>query len=586
MTASGEAISSRRRSLLFWTLGVVSVLLLAIAWLAFRAWQIETNLKSARTVLTNAESSLHEARPVDQALLHSAQAHTRTALDAARDPVWSAVSHVPWLGRPLRTTTGIAKVGDRITHQSLPALLAVDDQLQKLKTADALHALPLPAMRTVGLGLTTVDGQLRDDVTEVRQLSASYVGPLNDARSKLLVQLSRVSAQVHSVAVATTVGVPMLGGDGPRRYFVMFENPAETRPDMGLFGGYAEVLAANGRIHVVTSGTNTELPQMRVPAGAPSIAAGYSDLGADKDWRSSNLSPDFSEDAGLMGAAYATVTGRAIDGVIALDPVAMGRIEQVAGRSVTVPNAGTYTGGNLAMFLENGEYGLPLTRAQRKVLLLAVGRQSMDALLASHVSALNLARALGALAGGGHLRLYSTHASEQAQLAGLPIARTLPTTNRPFVGVYLTNASATKLDYYLDESIAYDGTTCKPATATVRVTLTNSVPEHGVPALVTSGNVAAPDAAQRDMNRVLVSVVVSPGASVLDATLAGQQVAWTLKTVERGGHPTYLTYLDLPPRTPQTVTLSLAQPGVHGVAVIGTQPLPRQPTATVSGRTC
>ncbi|HET6909223.1 MAG TPA: DUF4012 domain-containing protein [Mycobacteriales bacterium] len=586
MTASGDASSSRRRSFVFWALGFVGLLLLAIAWLAFRALQIDSNLQSARTALTNAESSLHDARPVDQGLVHSAQSHTRTALDAARDPVWSAASHVPWLGRPLRTTTGIAKVGDRITHQSLPALLAIDDQLQKVKTADALHALPLPAMRTVGMALTTVDGQLRDDVDEVRHLSASYVGPLNDARSKLLGQLSRISAQVHSAAVATTVGVPMLGGDGPRRYFVMFENPAEARPDMGLFGGYAEVLASNGHLHVVTSGTNTDLPKMRVPAGAPSVAAGYTDLGAGKDWRSSNLSPDFGEDAGLMGAAYATVTGRAIDGVIALDPVAMGRIEQVAGRSVTVPNAGTYTGGSLAMFLENGEYGLPLTRAQRKVLLLAVGRQSMDALLASHVSALNLARALGALAGGGHLRLYSTHASEQSQLAGLPIAGTLPTTTQPFVGVYVTNASATKLDYYLDESIAYDGTSCKPATATVRVTLTNSVPERGVPALVTSGNVAASSAAQRNVNRVLMSVVISPGARVVDATLAGRQVSWTLKTVERGGHPAYLTYVDLPPRTPQTVTLSLAQPGVRGAAVIGTQPLPREPTASVSGAVC
>jgi len=584
----GDARIPRRRSGLFWVLVVLAVLVVIAAWLGFRAYQIESNLQSARSALTEAERSLHTAAPVPATLVHSAQSHTRTARDAARDPVWSLVAHIPFLGRPLRTTAGIAEIGDRITHQSLPTLLAVDDQLQKVKNADAVHALPLPTMRTVGRSLSDVDTQMRDDLYALQHLPGSYVSPVSHARDKLLNQLTGVSGQVHAAAVSTTIGVPMLGGNGPRRYFVMFENPAETRPDMGLIGGFAEVVATNGRLHVVKSGSNSDLPPMRLPSGAnaPVQTVGYSDFGAGSTWLSSNLSPDFSEDAALMGAAYATVTGRTIDGVIALDPVAMGRIEQIAGRSVTVPHAGTYSGDQLATFLENGEYALKMPEDQRKLLLADVGKQSMEALLASHVPALDLARALGSLAGTGHLRLYSLHPAEQAELAQFPIAGTLPTTSRPFLGAYVINASATKLDYYLDESVAYQATSCKPAAATVRVTLTNNVPAHGVPAFVTSGNVAFSRSLSKDHNQVLLSLVVSPGARITSATVAGKPVTWSLKTVERGNHPTYLTELDLPPRAPVTVNVAISQPGTHGPALIGTQPLPRQPKATVTGTAC
>jgi hypothetical protein len=469
--------------------------------------------------------------------------------------------------------------------------LTVNKQMQHLKNADALHTLPLPAMHTAGHALGIVDEQLADDLFALRHLSDdNVITAVDNARSKLLDQLGDVTAQVHTAAVATKVGVPMLGYFGPRRYFVVFTNPAEARADTGLIGGYAEMVARDGHLHITKVGSNTDLPQLRPPSPSesPIITAGYEKFGVGADWLASNFSPDFSANAGVMASSYAASTGRPIQGVIALDPVAMGAILEEAGRNVTIPGAGEVSGADLPAFLESKQYLLPLDEGQRKDVLADVGSQTLDSLLDSHVSTLDLARTLASLAGTGNLRLASTHGLEQGALQEFPIAGALPTTSRPFVGAYVNNAAGTKLDYYLDESVDYRATTCLSGSqrGEVTVTLTNDVPANGVPSFVLRGNVAAGRSLQQGHNRVLLSVVLSPGARITNATVGGRPVSWALESVERGEHPVSIVALDLPPRQATAVKMSVTMPGVHGAPLVATQPLPRAPKTSAAGPVC
>ena len=587
VSTDGDAAQPRRRRVWRWILLAILVIVVAGAWLAVRAVQIERNLKAARTALSSVETSLKSGDPVNQQVVDDAAKHTRTAANASSDPVWSVMTHIPLLGRPFKTTAGIAEIGDRITHDSLPHMLAVNDQMQDLKAADALHALPLPTMRQAASALGIVDTQLQDDLFALQHLpSNNYASPINDARTKLLVQLGDVTDQVHTAATATKLAVPMLGGTGTRRYFVAFENPAEARADMGLIGGYGELIARNGRLHIAKIGTNGDLPPIKTPTGseAPIITTGYQKFGVGTNWLASNFSPDFGASAAVMAGAYAASTGHHVDGVIALDPVAMGAILNQSGRSVTVPGAGTFNGDQLPEFIESSEYRLPLDETQRKLLLADVGRQTLHSLLASHPSTLDLARTLASLAGTGNLRLASTHPTEQGALEEFPIAGALPSTSRPFVGAYVNNASGTKLDYYLDESLDYRATSCTTTStsAAVTVTLTNNVPAHGVPDFVVRGNVAASRALTPGHNQVLLSLVTSPGSRITGATVNGRPVTWALQSVERGNHPVSIVSLDLPPRQATKVAFTVTMPRTHGQALLATQPLARQPKVTAS----
>src|SRR3954470_24829932 len=507
-----------------WVLLVVVVLILLAGWLAFRAWQIQHNLSAARSALATAETQLANGETLPQSLVESAASHTRTARDAARDPIWSAAARIPFLGRPLHTAGGIAEIGDRITPESLPILVNVRERMQQVQKADALHPLPLPVMRQAASGLGRVDTQLADDAFALRKLpESSAIHPIAHGRSLLLTQLDRVSARVHTAAVATKIGVPMLGGSGTRRYLVAFENPAEARPDMGLVGASAEMVARNGGLHVVKVDPDPPLPPIRPVPGdtAPVLTVGYRQFGPDRDWGNVNLSPDFSEDGALMGAMYAAGTRRRIDGVIAVDPATLGAVLTQTGQSVTlqgvsstINGAVTVSGADLPAFLESGEYALPLDQQQRKAILAEVGRQTLHDLLQSHTSTINLARTLAHLAGTGSLRVFSSRDSEEAQLADFPIAGTLPpTAGRPFVGAYVTNSVGNKLDYYLDESVSWQSTSCGGDTArgTVSVTLTNGVPKKPLPTYVTQGNVGATTGLKRGDHRILLSIATGPG---------------------------------------------------------------------------
>jgi hypothetical protein len=576
----------RRRRLWLWPTLIVLLLIAAAGWLAFRAVQIDHNLRAARAALSGIEAQLRDGKPLPTALMKDAQQHTRTARDAARDPIWTIAARIPWVGRPLHTAGGIAEIGDRIAHDSLPRLSAVSDSLQTIRESDATHHLPLDTMREVAVDLGVVDTQLSDDLYALQRLPGSAISPLATARSLLLTQLHRADDSVHTAAVATKLAVPMLGSNGPRRYFVAFENPAEARPDIGLLAGYAEVTADDGRLHREVVDASSGLPKPVFPGGVV-MPQGYEAFGAGHRWSNTNLSPDFSEDAEFWTAMYGASTRRLIDGAFALDPVAMGAILQEAGRNLTVPGIGTVKAADVATFLESTEYTLDLKETVRKQLLAAAGRQTVDALLASHTSTIGLARALAHLAGTGHLHIYSAHPDEQAQIDDFPIAGTFPSTDRPFAGAYVTNSAANKLDYYLDEQVTWQTTSCadNATQGTVTVTLTNTVPDHGVPTFVLRNHVRRSVRLPDGTHKVLLSLVLAPGSTIRDAKLAGEPVDWALVSKERGERPLYMVTVVLPPHSPRTLTVNVEQPHT-GAPVLGTQPLPRRPVIQVDGRTC
>ena len=71
-----------------------------------------------------------------------------------------------------------------------------------------------------------------------------------------------------TTALLATRAVPgMLGADGPRRYLVLFENPAESRASGGVIGDFAEVTAVDGRLSLVKVGSVGELDSSGNPAG-------------------------------------------------------------------------------------------------------------------------------------------------------------------------------------------------------------------------------------------------------------------------------------------------------------------------------
>jgi hypothetical protein len=124
------------------------------------------------------------------------------------------------------------------------------------------------------------------------------------------------------------------GWDGPRRYLVLAQNPAELRPSGGFAGTYGILTLDKGRIAEMRFDDVYVLDsQEGMPWQEPPIALQDHLLGRDSwELADANWSPDFPTAAGDVLRIYTVQSGDAdIDGVIAITTFALDRLLEVTG---------------------------------------------------------------------------------------------------------------------------------------------------------------------------------------------------------------------------------------------------------------
>jgi len=141
-------------------------------------------------------------------------------------------------------------------------------------------------------------------------------------------------------AAASSRVPAMLGWDGPRRYLVLTQNPAELRPTGGYIGSYGIVAFDRGNL---TEHTFRDVFLLDRPHGNPFVEpprelADYL-LGAGQGWQlaDANWSPDFPTSAHDALRLYTSESGDDdIDGVLGITTHTIDDLLEVTG-PVTVP---------------------------------------------------------------------------------------------------------------------------------------------------------------------------------------------------------------------------------------------------------
>ena len=154
---------------------------------------------------------------------------------------------------------------------------------------------------------------------------SAVVQPVGDAVLTLWRKLDQAADVTEPGARVARLLPPMLGADGPRTYLVAFQNPAEPRATGGIFGSFAVVRADQGKISIIDQGAASrtlgpfdppvaELTGERPDLYGPELAQYPQDV---------NFTPDFPTAARLFAEMYRLRTGTTVDGVLAIDPVAL-----------------------------------------------------------------------------------------------------------------------------------------------------------------------------------------------------------------------------------------------------------------------
>ncbi|MCU0312369.1 MAG: DUF4012 domain-containing protein [Acidimicrobiales bacterium] len=476
-------------------------------------------------------------------------------------------SPLTWGGRILPV------VGQHVT--ALDALATAGTEL----AASAAETASTADYRTLTSDSGTVDlarvGALRAPVADAAATIDDALGSVAAVRSPWLLgpvgseldrfdeRLADVADQTSIAAQALAVAPTLLGADGPKRYFLAFSTPAESRDGGGFIGAYGLLTVDAGRFDLVEAGSlgalNRDGPYAFTPP--PDWDLRYGSLLVERFLGNLGASPDWPIDTDVAAQLFPqTPGGLPVDGALYVDPAALAGLLELTG-PVTLPDLDlTVDATTVESFLLRDQYARfgaddLSDNDQRRELLGAVAEATFDALIATSLPGIDdLTRTLGPLVDAGHLRLstFDEPAEQLLDRVGLSGAWD-PQPGADLLSVRSTNTLANKIDAYLFRDIAVD-TMLDPAAGTlrssVRVDLRNDAPTSGLPDYVIGNG----DDLPTGTNRTMVTVHSPHRLEVV--TLDGEAVP--VQTQREFGQPVYSVVVELAPGATRSLEFRLA----------------------------
>lgn len=560
-------------------MGVPLLLVVVVAagvWLAFTGSRALAAVRDLEGAVTSVRTALADNDAAALAVAtQEAQDAARRADGAMGGPVWGLVAAIPYIG----DTPEAARVTARAVVTAADGLDPLIDVRDVLEPAglysggrvdvDRLQQAQQP-LAVAADAMTSADEIMRSAPTAAE--GAWVIPQVDDRRAIAAEELANASRAISGAAVAADVLPSLLGAEAPRTWFVGIQSPAEARGTGGLAGNYVILEADDGRLRLVDSRPNSDFGVLsQLPDFGEQFLARY---GQDpRRFGNSNLSAHFPYAAEIWRDNYQEFLQGEADVVMGTDVVALGYLIEAFG-SLTLPDGRTVTGGDAVELALAGVYREFPDDREREQFQADVAASVFEQVTSGAVQTTALVDAFAAIVGEGRLQLWSSDPQEASLLLRLPTSGAVAARSGPSAYPVVINASATKLDTYLERRITYEVDRCADTDdmrSRVSVTLTSAIPEDEVLGDEAVGR--ARIGPQGPLSRVQLQVHLSPNAILQGVTLDGEPIG-QVGFIEQG-LPSSLVVLDLEPRKARTVVFELTEPRSAAEPIVTVQPLAR-----------
>lgn len=566
------------------------LVIVAMAWLAGTGLlakreltTVQGDIASLRTAV--ATGKLSDARQLSDSIEnHAARAHQLTT-----GPVWYLAAELPAVGEPARSVREIAGSANALGRGAVPQLIGATTALtgSDLRGPNGgLDFAPIASVRpSVESASTVIDAAARRMAALPEH---TWFSAVDKARTDMMRQLTSLADSLHTTSATLRVIPELLGQQGPRTYFLAFQNDAEARGTGGLPGAFAIVTADRGALRFDRFESDSELSGVHADVDfGPDYAQLYKGAGTTTLYGNANISPNFPYAAQTWASMWQRHSGQQVDGVIAVDPSALSYLLAATGPAA-LPDGSQVTAATVVSLTQSAVYAkfpAPSQNAARRAYLLDIARAVGGRLVGQHGDTVALVKAVQRAVGERRLLVWSADAKVQADLVRASAAGVVPQTSAPYVGLSIVNDGGNKLDYYLDRSLRWQRSGCGPTRAvTVTITLTNNAPSSGLSYYVTHRSDAHAYPVKAGDNRLLVAYSATTGALMNGVTVDGSP-ATAAAGVERG-HPVFTVDLEIPRGATRTVTLRLSEPAATGAPVVLRQPLVRPLSIVLNDTDC
>ena len=522
---------------------------------AMSAGPLRRGLDVASAAVTTDTPSNLDATAAQLASARIEFADARRALEA-----WwvRPAAAVPVVAQHWRVLHAAALSGDQLAAAGERLLRA--PTLAEVRVTDG--QVPLDRLAAMTPAVNDLAGQLtgaRRRLTSAR--SAVLLPPLLDRFDTELARVIRVEGTTQRLNRALPLLPAMLGRDGPRRYFLAVQTPAEARAGGGFIGNFGEITADGGRLSLTRFGRISELDDApgrneRQLVAPEDFVARYGRFSPEGAWTNVNLSPDFPTDAQVIAGLYPQSGGTPVDGVFAIDPAGLAAFLRLLG-PVNVPGWPVpISADNAEQVMLHDQY-VVADRQERIDFLGDVAQVTWQRFTSGALPApQQLLGTLAPAAHGKHILLWSNHAEEQRLFEDIGASGRIAPVEGDFLGLVTQNANGNKIDYFLRRSIDYQveldpGSGRLQATATV--TLTNDAPSSGLAQTVIGNQVIEAQVAAGD-NRLYLSLYTP--WELVESRLDGAPIQ--LEAAEELGRRVYSTGVVVPSKGSVTLVIALS----------------------------
>jgi hypothetical protein len=464
--------------------GAVGLVLLAASAVAgftamSQAARAKTELAASRDLLARASGLAAGTLSGRLDLLDQASVHAETARAELTGGPVRVLGSVPLLGRDVRVAQAVATT----------AVETVRETRQVVTALEPIEARPPtgPTLKRASAALLELHGVLDRGHDRVRQTRPLVVS--RDAREQFLTVAASSSRTAFQAGHGLRLAARLYGPPGSSRYFLAFQNPAELRGTGGLIGEYGILESSPQGPRMTRVASYGELDQrIRTGVDLPAeVAPRYDRYPVGAAFWAVNIPPDLPTVGRTITQLYQQVTGTRVDGVIAVDPLAVAEILRVGG-PISVGGTRLDSDNVAQETLVHAYARYAQDNEARRRYLQEIAKQSLISFgRAMSTNPIELVKGLATAAKGRHLQLYSTDKVGQRALLDLGIAGSA---TAPHEGDYVmpvgVNTASNKMDAFLRRNIRYqvklqaDG----GAKTYAAVTLRNAGPPPGLPRYV------------------------------------------------------------------------------------------------------
>jgi hypothetical protein len=439
---------------------VVAVAIVWTAWIAHNVYSDLRDVQNDARALTEAISEGDADRA--QGLLDDFQESSNSAADSTDSITWSIVERVPFYGDDARALATVSEVLSSLGEDGIEPLVESAEKISANAYAPQAGQFPLADIAALEEPATRsyeAFSKASDELAEYN--SEDFAAAVRQPFDGLRTQVDAAAAALETAARAARLMPAFLGADGDRNYLYVFQNNAEVRSTGGLPGNISLVHASDGRVQIARQASGAQLgeaPQPVLPLTEEERSVYGNQLGTY--FLDANFTPDFPRASDLWRARWQAEFGEDIDGVFTVDPVTLSYLLAATG-PVTVSGVQLDTT-NVVRVVENLVYINVPDPLKQDEFLNAVAKKVFDTFAGGAGDPVQVIQALYRGVAEGRVRIHSFTDADQELVTGTEIAGELPvdTDRRPHIGVYLNDATGSKMSYYLQYSVDVAALSC------------------------------------------------------------------------------------------------------------------------------